>query len=90
MSVLSSAALLTHGARSVLPAGVVARRLGRPVDRLKHWALAVQARTNHNKAAYALANKLARIAWAVWVKQETCRAGGTGAPVGELSKTSSC
>jgi transposase len=37
---------------------------------LKHWALQVQARTNHNKAACALANKMARIAWAVWVKNE--------------------
>ena len=66
--------LLTHGARSVLRAGVVAQRLGRPIDRLKRWALAVQSRTNHNKAACALANKLARIAWAVWVKQENYRA----------------
>ena len=43
------------------------------VDLAKSWALAVQARTNHNKAACALANKLARIAWAVWVKQENYR-----------------
>jgi len=62
--------LLTHGARSVLRAATVARRAGRPLDRLKTWALEVQARTNHNKAACALANKLARIAWAVWVKQQ--------------------
>ena len=62
--------LLTHGARSVLRAATVAHRAGRPIDRLKSWALAVQARTNHNKAACALANKLARIAWAVWVKRE--------------------
>ena len=65
--------LLTHGARSVLRSATVARRAGREIDRLKHWALEVQARTNHNKAACALANKLARIAWAVWVKQETYR-----------------
>jgi hypothetical protein len=65
--------LLTHGARSVLRSATVARRAGREIDRLKHWALAVQGRTNHNKAACALANKLARIAWAVWVKQETYR-----------------
>jgi len=65
--------LLTHGARSVLRAATVARRCGRQVDRLRSWALAVQARTNHNKATCALANKLARIAWAVWVKHETYR-----------------
>jgi transposase len=62
--------LLTHGARSVLRAATVARRAGRQVDRLKIWALEVQSRTNHNKATCALANKLARIAWAVWTKHE--------------------
>jgi transposase len=63
--------LLTHGARSVLRAATVARRCGRQVDRLRSWALEVQARTNHNKATCALANKLARIAWAVWTRHET-------------------
>jgi transposase len=56
--------LLTHGARSVLRAASVARTAGRPVDRLRTWALGVQGRTNHNKAACALANKLARICFA--------------------------
>ena len=65
--------LLTHGARSVLRAATVARRQGRSLDRLRTWALAVQDRTNHNKATCALANKLARIAWAVWVKHEKYR-----------------
>jgi transposase len=65
--------LLTHGARSVLRAATVAQRTGRNLDPLRSWALAVQARTNHNKATCALANKLARIAWAVWVKQEKYR-----------------
>ena len=62
--------LLTHGARSVLRAASAAKRAGRNLDRLRSWALAVQERTNHNKATCALANKLARIAWAVWVKHE--------------------
>jgi hypothetical protein len=31
---------------------------------LRNWATQVQARTNHNKAACALANKLARICYA--------------------------
>ena len=65
--------LLTHGARSILRSATVATRMGRRIDKLKTWALAVQARTNHNKAACALANKLARIAWAVWVKHENYR-----------------
>lgn len=57
--------LLTHGARAVLRSAVVARQAGRQVDGLKEWALSVQGRTNHNKAACALANKLARICYAV-------------------------
>jgi len=57
--------LLTHGARSLLRAAVVGRRAGRTLDGLRHWATEVQARTHHNKAACALANKLARICYAV-------------------------
>jgi transposase len=53
--------LLTHGARAVLRAAAVARKAGRALDPLRRWALEVQARSNHNKAACALANKLARI-----------------------------
>lgn len=68
--------LLTHGARSVLRAATLARRTGRSLDRLRSWALEVQQRTNHNKATCALANKLARIAWAVWVKQERYQVAG--------------
>jgi hypothetical protein len=37
-----------------------------PPDRLRMWALQVERLRGHNKAAVALANKLARIAWAVW------------------------
>ena len=56
--------LLTHGARSVLRAAAAARNAGKPVQGLRAWALAVQDRSNHNKACCALANKLARIAYA--------------------------
>ncbi len=56
--------LLTHGTRSVLHAASVALAAGRSIDRLRTWAVTVQARTNHNKAACALANKLARICYA--------------------------
>jgi transposase len=54
--------LLTHGARAVLWA---ASKLSQP-DRLRSWALELQQRRGHNKATIALANKLARIVWAVW------------------------
>ena len=56
--------LLTHGARSVLRAATAATQANRAVDGLRSWALAVQARSNHNKATCALANKLARICYA--------------------------
>ena len=56
--------LLTHGARSVLRAATVAVRVGKTVDGLRQRALAVQQRSNHNKATCALANKLARICYA--------------------------
>ena len=56
--------LLVHGARSVLRAAAAAQAQGKPLDALKRWALQLQARTCHNKAACALANKLARICYA--------------------------
>lgn len=55
--------LLIHGARSVL---CHAKRATKAHDRLRTWALERQGSRGHNKAAVALANKLARIAWAVW------------------------
>ena len=56
--------LLTHGARSVIHAATMKRRAGRPLDPLRTWALAVEARSNRNKAVCALANKMARICYA--------------------------
>lgn len=57
--------LLIHGARSVLRH---AAKKADP-DPLLRWALRVQERRGANIAAVALANKLARIAWAVLAKQ---------------------
>ncbi len=54
--------LLIHGARAVL---CHAKKAAHP-GRLRDWALQVERRRGHNKAAVALANKLARVAWAVW------------------------
>jgi transposase len=53
--------LLIHGARSVL----VHARKQQP-DRLREWANQLAMTRVHNKAAVAVANKLARIVWAVW------------------------
>ena len=67
--------LLTHGARSVLRAATVAdARRDDPSIGLRHWALAVQSRTNHNKATCALANKLARICYAALRDQRAATA----------------
>jgi transposase len=57
--------LLIHGARSVL---VHARK--KQADRLREWANQISKTHVHNKASVAVANKLARIVWAVW-KHET-------------------
>ena len=57
--------LLTHGARAVL---CHAQRNPSP-DRLRRWALDLQRRRGHNVATIALANKLARIAWATWSRE---------------------
>jgi len=54
--------LLIHGARAVLNA---AKKKSQP-DRLRSWAMRCEVRRGHNKAAVALANKMARIAWSVW------------------------
>ncbi|KAB2924708.1 MAG: IS110 family transposase [Dechloromonas sp.] len=57
--------LLTHGARAILRAAELARRSGKALDGLRTWVTEIQARTHHNKAACALANKLARVCYAV-------------------------
>jgi len=63
--------LLVHGARSTLHAAQRAQRDGRPLDRLRCWALETERRCGTNKATVALANKLARIIWATWRHQRS-------------------
>ena len=60
--------LLTHGARAVLHAARCAAHANKPLTRVQQWALAVEQRRGHNPATIALANKLARIVWAVWTR----------------------
>ena len=36
------------------------------LDRLREWAARIEKARGHNKAAVALANKIARMVWAVW------------------------
>jgi len=61
--------LLIHGARSMMRAATVKQEL----DRLRSWALAKAASRGPHKGAAAVANKLARTAWAVWTKNTPYR-----------------
>jgi transposase len=59
--------LLIHGARSVV--NNAQRRAHRgvvPLTPLQRWAVAIAARRGVNTAATAVANKVARVIWAVW------------------------
>ena len=51
--------LLIHGARAML------RTAGSKEDRLSRWVTRIAETRHHNIAAVALANKTARIAWAM-------------------------
>lgn len=61
-------ALLVHGARAV------ARYAKERDDRLSRWVQNLIDRRGYNKAVVALANKLARIGWAVVTRSEQYRA----------------
>jgi transposase len=57
--------LLIHGGRAILRSAAMRRRAGRELEPLQAWALDVQQHQGHNKAAVAVANKLARRLWAI-------------------------
>jgi len=57
--------LLIHGARAVIKA------LGDKDDKFSRWLKSLSARVGYNKAAVALANKNARIIWALLSGQES-------------------
>jgi transposase len=59
--------LLIHGGRSFL---WHAKGRAQP-DPLQAWAMRTEQRRGHNIAAVAVANKLARIVWAVWTQQRS-------------------
>lgn len=62
--------LLVHGGRSVLLKARREQRSGKTLTSFQSWALKLSDRVGHNKATCAVANKLARICWAVWVREE--------------------
>jgi hypothetical protein len=59
--------LLVHGARSCL------RWVGRKRDRRSQWVQSLMERRGWNKAAVALANKNARVAWALMGTEQVYR-----------------
>jgi transposase len=59
--------LFVHGARAVL------QQSAKQSSGLSAWLAQLTARTHRNVAAVALANKLARIAWAVLASNEVYR-----------------
>lgn len=64
--------LLIHGARTaLLQAHRKAKSDPRQLTHLQQWALDLNQRAGHNKAATALANKMARSAWAIWKHDRT-------------------
>ena len=54
--------LLVQGARALISA---TKQFGN-TDRVRDWALRIESRRGRKKANVALANKLARIVWAIW------------------------
>ena len=59
--------LFIHGARAVL------QHCGGKQDRLSRWAYALAERKGFNKACVAVANKLARITWAIAAREDEYR-----------------
>ena len=62
--------MLIHGARAALMAARRKVANGKQLTCLETWAVNTQARVGHNKATVALANKMARIMWAVWTRRD--------------------
>lgn len=58
--------LLIHGARAALTAAHRRQRGARPLDHLQQWAIKCEHERGRNVATVALANRMARIAWATW------------------------
>ena len=78
--------LLVHGARSVLWS---AKRKTTP-DPIQLWALNLEGLRGHNKAAVALANKIARITWAVWRNQQPYERRSAASLPSETTPTNNC
>lgn len=60
-----------HGGRSALLAARRKQSAEKELTALEVWALETEDRIGHNKATVALANKMARIAWAIYTQGTT-------------------
>ena len=72
-----------HGGRSVL----LAAHRRKNLDRLHRWALEVERRQGRNRAAVAIANKMVRIAWAVWTRGTRYNGALAGPPTQKTPQT---
>jgi transposase len=63
--------LLTHGARAALLLAQRRKKAGLPLTYLEQWVMQKAAEQHPNRAVIALANKMARTAWALWKHQRT-------------------
>jgi len=61
-------ALLTQGARSTLQSALI--RAAQKRSRLEHWIVDLRQRVGYHKTLVAIANKHARICWAILAKGE--------------------
>ena len=63
--------LLTHGARAALLLAQRRKKAGIPLTYLEQWVMQKAEEQHSNRAVIALANKMARTAWALWKHQRT-------------------
>jgi transposase len=76
--------IMIHGARAAL------LRIDRKTDQRSRWAMRIKLTRGHNKAVVALANKNARIIWALLTRGENYRPPAisvASAGVGRISLT---
>lgn len=80
--------LLIHGARSALTAALALRnKAPEKLNRIQRWATQLQDRAGMHKATVALANKLARICWAMWTHGDDYNGNDAGDPRVAMSAT---
>ena len=74
-------ALMVHGARSVLWACMAKKKRGAELEPLEAWVYRIHEKRGWNKASVALANKSARIVWALLSSKGEYDAKKTSGPM---------